>query len=231
MRTRPVSHLDMTLEGVLPPDPSFRPDMSVPIARSIPHSGLSGKRAKAIARLSERIDIVIDDLSSQGKFVADRQVRGILLELIQHLPHGVTIRPRDVQSWEDYSKLHGRIVELIKTFCFLSPITSLFELEQAILHAEKKESFEVLRIGPLIKHPLVKDYFRPHSDLREIPEITGGKLRKYLSDFLSRSKGQKRTLEEFLEFICKCESAESISHLCIRISSFPLAISVSPCSL
>ena len=231
---KPTEVQRFPVEGaVLPADIAFRPEMSTQLARvqSIV-APTSSKRTEIMKQLNDRLEVLIDDLSSQDKFVPEQQILYILeSDLLrpanQKRSFQIPVKPRDLTIWENYSKLHGRVAELIKIFCLLSPITSLFELEQAILVTEKKESFSELRIGPLAKHPLVQSFFRPHSEVREVPEMTSYKLRKHLADFLSRARGQKQKLDDFLAFLCKQESVESPNHLCVRIGSFPLAISVS----
>ena len=218
-------------ECLLPSHELFRPELSgppIPASRLSTCSKISQDPLEAI---NLKLEEIVEELSSKGIFVPVDYVRNIMRDIIQQENarrfHRINCH-HDVRFMEEYSKAHGRVEELIKTFCVYNPITMLYELKQALIFCEKVQSFEELRMGPLHKHPKVKDLFRPPESLAEIPKITRHKLRKYLVNYLSkRHHGKKSNLVGFLEFVQAREFAESISHLCIRITSFPLAIQVS----
>ena len=175
----------------------------------------------------------MDDLASSGKFVPESEVKRYADDLVyQCRRSNCFINFRDITVLSKYSMTHGRISELIKIFCWMSPITSLHELERALLSSENIARFEDLRMGPLIKHPLVLKFFQPPTDLQSIPEISAHQIQKTLMKFLDKFRhkpGQKQSLEEFLEFFSRQTSVQSPHHLCIRITSFPLAIQVATC--
>ena len=207
-----------------PCHPRFRPNMEVP---SLPMSPLKAKRTKMDKQwVNSTLQAMIEELSLNGKFLPTYKVWDLLQNLLRQ--SGRAISSRDIPAWSEFSKTHGRVEELIKVFCRMSPITSLYELEQAIMSTESVENYEALHLGPLLRHPLVQDFFKPPRDLESIPDITSFKIYKHLSDFInkrSRRDGQQ-SLEEFLEYMQKKEMQESVYHLCVRITSFPLAIQV-----
>ena len=233
-------------ETYLPRHPIFRHDMPIPKSHvNIVNPSFHDRRRqvenkeRVVEKINNKVEQIIDDLANQGKFVPDCEVKRLLTDLLIHANRGRMhldrVLPRDITAWEQYSKVHGRVEELIKVFCWLSPITSLYELERAILTTEKIETggFEALRVGPLLKHPKVKDLFKPPHDLENVPEITAYQIQKHLMHFLSktprREGRQKHSIEDFLQFVCVKEGVESPEYLCIRITSFPLAIQVTHC--
>ena len=200
--------------------------------------GRSLSKSEAVKKIDTTLDSIIDDLASTRKFVPEGTVKQFLEKLLyQSRQSGYIIPMREIKAWEEYNKTHSRIAELIKIFCWMSPITTLHELERALVSVESISQFEDLRMGPLIKHPLVAKFFQPPSDLQEIPQITAYQIQKTLSKFLDKMRGVERrtghrhSQEDFLEFFTKAESKPSPLHLCVRITSFALAIQVRPCVL
>ena len=188
-------------------------------------------KSEAVKKIETKLDSIIDDLASTRKFVPEGTVKQFLDKLLYQSRHSGYITMREIKVWENYNKTHSRIAELIKIFCWMSPITTLHELERALVSVESISQFEDLRMGPLIKHPLVAKFFQPPSDLQEIPQITAYQIQKVLFKFLDKTRGAARSghrhsQEEFLEFFTKAESKPSPLHLCVRITSFPLAIQV-----
>ena len=185
-----------------------------------------------VKKINDRLDAIIDDLASTGKFVPDHVVKNFKDGLIWDARRArYNFSDRDIVVMEKFSKTHGRIAELIKMFCWMSPITTLYELEKALVSTERVTTFAELRIGPLLKHPAVAKFFQPPPDLREIPEITAHAIQKMLMKFLDKTRrvagrGEKHSVQDFLDFFAKALSKPSPLHLCVRITSFPLAIQV-----
>lgn len=213
----------------------FRPDMEVPnLPKSVPSQMKGGKKDQQWVNTT--LEAMIEELSSKGKFLSDSIVRDLLQDLLRqanrgNAPGSRIITVRDIKVWTDFSKVHGRVQELIKIFCRMTPITSLYELEQAIISTENVENYEALHLGPLLKHPLAQDFFKPPNDLESIPKVSSFKIYKHLLDFISKSsrRDERKSLEEFLEYMQRKEMLESVYHLCVRITSFPLAIQVCKC--
>ena len=227
-------------EVLLPSHPNFHPRM-VPPSSSLSTAILSftDKKGRPIStseaakKINSRLDAMIDDLASAGKFIPESVVKDFANRLLQQCRYArCVVGFRDLRVFEDYGKRHGRVAELIKIFCWMSPITTVHELERALVSVESVTRFEDMRIGPLIKHPLVAKFFQPPSDLQEVPEITAHQIQKTLFKFLDKTRraagrGEKHSMEDFLQFFAKNESKPSPHHLCVRITSFPLAIQVS----
>ena len=232
----PNPQTEVEAETLLPSHELFRPELSrqpMPASKlSTSSKRRSDKSQDPLEAINSKLEEIVEELSSKGKFVPVDYVRNIMKDVVQQenarRSYHSRINWRDVKFMENYSKVHGRVEELIKIFCLFNSNTTLYELEQALILTENVPSFEELHMGPLYKHPKVRDLFKPPENLTEIPKITGFMLRKHLMNFLTRRhKGTKSSLEDFLEFVRAKEFAESIFHLCIRVSSFPLAIQVS----
>lgn len=237
----PHPNLALWQETILPSHSKFRPNMPVP---QIPPGAtelsspkkkrgavVSDTKQKVIQKINAKVEELIGDLSSQGKFLQPDIVRKLVLEMInkENRSRHDRIVLWDITAMADYSKVHGRIEELIKVFCWFSPVTSLHELEQAIIESEKVDTYEALHLGPITKHPKVIDLFKLQeaASLDTVPDISAYKIQNYLMKFLSkRKRSEKYSLEDFLEYVREREFAESVYHLCIRITSFPLAIQV-----
>ena len=231
-------------ETFLPSHMMFRPDLippNVPAGTlTLPgltkKSGAKDSKEKHIAKVNSKVEEIVEELSSKSKYLPLEVINDVTKDLVakanRDMPYNDRIHWRSIKAQEHYSKIHGRVEELIKVFCWFNPVTSLYELERALVVTENVESYEALHLGPLLKHPRVKDLFKPPDDLEIIPEMTAFKIQKHLMAFLTKTKrGSKHSLEDFLEFLRTKEFQESINHLCIRISSFPLALQVSPCGL
>ena len=211
-----------------PCHPRFRPDMEGP---NLPVAPLKTKRNKKMDKqwVNSTLEAMIEDLSLSGKFLPTYKVWDLLQSLLRQAHQsGRAISFKEIPAWSEFSKAHGRIEELIKVFCRMSPVTSLYELEQAIVSTEGVDNYEALHLGPLLRHPLVQNFFKPPTDLESIPNITSFKMYKHLSEFVNKrsNRSERQSLEEFLEFMQKRERLESVYHLCVRITSFPLAVQV-----
>ena len=219
---------------LLPSHELFRPELSrPPMQSSMLSISTSSKRRtrNPLEAINSKLEEILEELSSKGEFVPLDHVQKIMKDIVKQENDKRSSSSRiswgNVKVTVEYSKLHGRVENLIKVFCLFNPFTTLYELEQAIILTENVQSYEELHMGHLHKHPKVIDLFQLPQNLQDIPQISEFKLRKYLMDFLSKNYRRKPTLEDFIEWVRDKEFAESNYHLCIRISSFGLAIRVS----
>lgn len=199
---------------------SYRPP---PQERKRKKHGLT--KPQEVERINAKVEEIIEDLSSKGKFLPAEAIRKVMLGLVQAASNQINFR--EIEAYSRFSMLHGRVEELIKVYCMFTPVTSLHELGIALAFAEKVSSYEELHLGPLLKHPRAKDYFKPPDDVESPPEITVHKLHCHLTKLIDKNKrGVKLSIEDFLEFVRKKEDALSVECLCVRIQSFPLLIQV-----
>ena len=227
-------------ELVPPAHPSFYPTMTPATSDLSMRLTFTDARGRpdnpkvAADKINTRLNAIIDDLGAKGKFVPAPVVKDFKDKLLKQCYHArCSVNSRDIRAFDEYSKAHGRIEQLIRIFCWMSPITTLYELEKSLVSSEKVTTFQELRMGPLIKHPLVTKFFQPPHYLQEIPEITAHQIQKTLMKFLDKTRkkaatrGDRHSVEDFLEFFAKSLSKTSPLDLCVRITSFPLAIQVS----
>ena len=194
----------------------------------------SFKRKETKVHLLEMIETYlksfVDYLSCQGKhfplLVLEEQARDIISNARRQ--SNIRVDIKEVPFVNNFDRLYKRIGEFIRVFCWHSPITTLFELQRTLCEFEKVKEFGELKMGPLVKHPEVIRMFKVPEDIDSVPEITAYDIHHRLMRFISKKKkGQRPDLEDFMEFLVNEFSVSSSHHLCVRISSFPLACSVS----
>jgi len=235
MESFPNDGVDPSRESTLPVHAAFRPEMKReepnPSVGKIALGKQQVSREGIIERVSSEVEDMVKKLSGKGKFVPESVVVNVTNDLLRktHVPRGSRqIRWYEINFSNDFSKLHGRTKELVQVYCQFTPITTLHDLQSAIAQVEKVDDYEDLCMGPIVKHPVVKDLFKPPDDVCKPPEITLFQLYKYVMKMTERMRNRDRkfSLEDYLEFVRAKEGLESIQHLCIRIRSFPLLLQV-----
>ena len=167
--------------------------------------------------------------SKQGKhlpvFVVNEEVKSICSNASKQV--GRQIDFKSIKFGNEFDKLQKRLNEFIRTFCWNCPITSLFELQRTLCEFEKVADFKEFKVGPIVKHPEVIRFFKVPKDVLTVPEITAYDIHTCLTDYISKFKSRANDVEEFMTYMADKFSVSSPLHLCVRISSFPLACSVS----
>ena len=230
----PNSDIPLREETFLPALPSVRKDMEVPKSSSqlrFPSFSKLETKQQAQEKLEVYLQNYIAHLSQQRKHLPADVVVAFTRQSISRVN---SILGRQLLNWtniqcvSNFSKCYGRVSEFIRCFCWNTTITSLFELQKAIVILEECTSFDDLQMGPILTHPLVKDFFKPPADVISVPEITGYDIQTQLATFIYKhKKGTKYNLPDFLNYFAEQQSVSDPDHLCIRISSFPLALTVS----
>jgi len=98
-------------------------------------------------------------------------------------------------------------------------ITTLYDLEVAILRNEGVEQFEELDLGPLVKHPLIIHYFSISPDVSEVFRITSVEIISFLAEYMDADKRRRVEIDEFLNFITEKKSIGTTEKLSVRIQS------------
>lgn len=221
----PNAHIPLAEESILPCHPLYLPNMAIPQSSSINYGLLHQKKKEVvIERITSITEQMIKELSSKGKFLPDFIIKKEVIILIQR-ETSVNIQYHDIIVAGEYSKRHGRIEQFIKVYCMFTPISTLHDLGIVLARMEGVNHYDDLLLGPLVKHPRIKDYFKPPEDIQYPPAITLYMLHNYLRDILTRSK-KKISFNEYLEYVCRKQNIDDKEHLCIRICSFPLMIQV-----
>ena len=119
----------------------------------------------------------------------------------------------------------------IQSFVKVRAIGTLHELHESLATLEGKTEFREHNLGPLVKQPLIYDFFKFPYDKEDsdIPPITTMDIIEVLRRFLSETDSwrKKVKLEDFMAHVMKFYNVESPYELGIRIESVGLGISVS----
>ena len=220
-----------------PSDESFLPAIPGHPRLEIPSPSPAVLPSRPTFKHQERESAVIEKLDDYTKsfiLCLSKQGKHLPLDLVTKELTNITksrrIHRSRIKSWDNFDKLHKRLDAFIRTFCWNCPFTSLFELERTINEFENVSSFDDLHIGPILKHPLIQDFFKVPDDIEIVPRITTYDILDAVHAFINRHKKGDNIwdkLEEFMVFLADKHSAESPQHLCVRISSYRLALSVS----
>ena len=105
-------------------------------------------------------------------------------------------------------------------------VSTLHELDRYLASLYSVKTYEDIKLGPLVKHRLVYDYFKfPHN--LDPPEITTLKVMKYLRQFMRKNGWMNKVdFSDFLEYLREQMSCESLYDLGIRIESIALMVKV-----
>lgn len=108
-------------------------------------------------------------------------------------------------------------------------IATLTELGQSMARLVDKKDFSDLKVGPLVKLPVVYDLFKAPSDDVVIQNITTMQVLKNLNKYLTKEDKwtSKVDLEKFIQFMCNEYGCTSGYELGVRVQSIGLGISVS----
>lgn len=116
----------------------------------------------------------------------------------------------------------------IQAFVVVRSVCTIHELDKhlASLFPEARSYLDI-KLGPLVKHPLVYEYFKFPAIL-EPPEITTLNVMRYLRQFMQKNGWLNIViLSEFLEYLREQLSCEKLYDLGIKIESIALIIKVS----
>ncbi|XP_078441765.1 histidine kinase-, DNA gyrase B-, and HSP90-like ATPase family protein [Wolffia australiana] len=119
--------------------------------------------------------------------------------------------------------IEGKVNAFIHCYIGVWRIASLHDLEIAICKNEGIEQFDALRLGPLLRHPLVSHYFSIPHDTNEVPKINVEEIISHLSFYLDKVK-QVVVPEEFLDFLADKYGVSCKEKLGVRIHSLGLHI-------
>ena len=104
----------------------------------------------------------------------------------------------------------------------------MHELDECLREfTQNRANFETLKLGPLVKLPLVYQFFKVPIDA-DICEITTFDVIEHLRNYLSANNlwTTKIELEKFLQYVMDKQGMSSPYELGLRISSPALAIQV-----
>uniref|UniRef100_A0A7N0SZS8 Protein NO VEIN C-terminal domain-containing protein n=1 Tax=Kalanchoe fedtschenkoi TaxID=63787 RepID=A0A7N0SZS8_KALFE len=189
-------------------------------------SGASGRRV-GIDRVDAAVARARRELVAAGESVSAWKVsEAALLHLQAQSWTSLGIQMQDVPSLNQLVAIEGKINSFINCFVGVRRITSLYDLEVAICESEGVGRFDELELGPLVRHPLVVQYFSVRSDVTDIHKISTEEILVSLSKYMEAHWNQKIEVSEFMDFLAEKQSVTSREKLCIRIQNLGMHISV-----
>lgn len=173
----------------------------------------------------------IDRLVEAKEYVSIERIEKLILDYykveslqeigIRHLEH--------VKCINEHVRTQVRVNGYIQGFIRIRAIATLYELHENLReYAPDKQGFETLKLGPLVKQPMVYEYFKFPSDA----EIMGietkdvlDHLRQYLSD--ENLWMERIEMDGFMKHVASIYNVDTPFALGLRIKSMPLVVGVS----
>ncbi|KAK7400096.1 hypothetical protein VNO78_11296 [Psophocarpus tetragonolobus] len=203
-----------------PPPPPPPPSFPFPSTTQPPNPKL------AIDHADRAVASACRSLLAAGESVSAWKVsQDVLLTLQVDSWNSLGIKMQQVPSLHHLMFIEAKVNAFIHCFVGVRKITSMYDLEVAICQNEGVHSFEVLGLGPFLRHPLVIHYFSLHSDVTQVFKITSEEIIQLLSECLDASKRNKSIkVEQFLDFIAKKRSVKCKEWLGIRIQNLGMHV-------
>ena len=116
----------------------------------------------------------------------------------------------------------------VHAYVMSNSISTLYELNQSLAELGSKSDFEDVRLGPLLKQPVVYDMFKAPQGLPDVPHVTTIQILKHLENYMTEEDlwRKKVDLEKFMKYLSDEYSCSTPFELGVRIQSIGLAISV-----
>ncbi|KAI3934075.1 hypothetical protein MKW92_017256, partial [Papaver armeniacum] len=116
-------------------------------------------------------------------------------------------------------KTEARVNSFIHCFVLARKFTSVYDLEIAICKNEGIEKFEGLKLGPILNHPVVLQYFYVASDVKQVHKITSETIYTNFVEFVEYCEGKRKRVKKkkFLMFLARKEDVAHSGLLGVRI--------------
>ncbi|RID57113.1 hypothetical protein BRARA_F00515 [Brassica rapa] len=199
-----------------PPIPSFRPQIH----------GSSGN-VEAV-RIDNAVKETRRSLVAAGENVSSIRVSQSVLAQLQQQPdsqRSLGMQMQDVPSLRQLMTLEGKIYAFIHCFIGARGIVTLHDLEVAICRNEFVDCFDDLKLGPLLRHPLVLLYFPSISGCSGPVQITSEEIISFLDSYLSTYGMDDVKLDDFLDYVAEKKSVIGKEKLGVRIQSLRMYVS------
>lgn len=193
-----------------------------------PHRQLSGLD---LQHLNSRAQDCIDRLAANRKYVSVERIEALLLNdmRVSTLDELGLARIEQIPVVREHIRTMCKVNAYVQGFVKVRGIATLHELSLSMQeYVHNGQGFEQLKLGPLNQQPVVYDFFKFPSE-SEIPAITTAVILEDLREFLTQNNlwTSISRMEDFMTFMLKKRHLDDPYLLGIRISSLPLAISVS----
>ena len=182
---------------------------------------------------------IITNLAEANELVTVSRVVELLKQQFQVTNlRGLRVnRETDIPSINQLVRLQAKVNAFIQAFVKVRAICTLYELKECLAMVEApfdctdKLDYSSLELGPLVKQPLVWDFFKfpPTKDDSDIPKITTLDILENLRVYLQVNNmwRSKVKLEDFMEYLIKEYNVEGPWDLGVKINSLGLGIAVS----
>ncbi|KAJ8547079.1 hypothetical protein K7X08_010665 [Anisodus acutangulus] len=188
-------------------------------------SNIQGVIKEVIERVDKAVIKARKDLIEARKNVSAWKVsQAALVILNADSWDSLGCKVQEAPSLQSLMVTEGKINAFIHCFVGVQRITTLYDLEVAMCKNDGVEQFEELELGPLVKHPLIIQYFSINPDVSEVFRITSEEIMSFLSKFMDADISRKVQIDEFLNFITEKKSAGTRENLCVRIQSLGMYI-------
>ncbi|KAI3935471.1 hypothetical protein MKW98_027611, partial [Papaver atlanticum] len=216
----------------IPPQNPYIQNPSFPIRPNPPpfplkqqHPNTSAKPKETLERIESAVVMAHNTLLTTGETLSAWLVSQSALLILKVDSWGsLGFQMQQVPSLHRLMVIEGKINAFIHCFVGSWRIASLYDLSLAICKNEGIERFEDLRMGSLLRHPLVVHYFSVPVDTKEVHKITSQTVISYLADYIYSKNGRFVQAEGFLEFLAIKESVDVKEKLGVRIQSLKLHI-------
>ncbi|MCL7027725.1 hypothetical protein MKW94_028800 [Papaver nudicaule] len=209
-------------------NPTFpiRPNPPRPLQQQPPSTSAAASKPKeTLERIESAVVKAHHNLLTTGESVsAWSAAQSALLILKVDTWSSLGFQMQQIPSLHRLMVIEGKINAFIHCFVGSRRITSLYDLSLAICENESIERFEDLRLGPLLRHPLVAHYFSVPKDTKNVHKITSEEIISYLAQYMQSKNGKFIQAEAFLEFLAVNESVDAKEKLGVRIQSLKLHI-------
>ncbi|KAF8116207.1 hypothetical protein N665_0020s0060 [Sinapis alba] len=207
-----------------PQIPSFRPHQFTQSG----DSGWSSRRnVEDVVRIDKAVMETRRSLVAAGENVSSIRVSQSVLAQIQQpdSQRSLGMQMQDVPSLRQLMTLEGKIYAFIHCFIGARGIVTLHDLEVAICRNEYVACFDDLKLGPLLRHPLVLLYFPSISGSTGPVQITSEEIISFLDSYLSTYGMDDVKLDDFLDYVAEKKSVTGKEKLGVRIQSLRMYVS------
>eukprot|EP00741_Cyanophora_paradoxa_P006613 tig00001027_g6398.t1 len=166
---------------------------------------------------------VRDEIHAAGRYVSAADVIALVRQRLNvarfdDLRVG---RPHEIPALKELTELENKVFCFIQVFMNHHSIVTLFELDEELCAAEAVKTYSALRLGPLLKHPLVVKGFAPPPSLTAPPAITsadvGIALRAYQRQQRTGTDHRPVEVHEFVRWLAVQRRVADPLELCIKI--------------
>ncbi|KAK4489070.1 hypothetical protein RD792_004864 [Penstemon davidsonii] len=165
------------------------------------------------------------DLLSSNEYVSAWKVsQAVLLTVKAESWESLGFQMQQVPSLNRLLVKEGKISAFIHCFVAVRRISSLYDLEVEICEREGIRRYEELELGPLLRHPLVVQYFAVTSDVTEVYKIRTEEIISYLIEFMEIHTKKDVKVDTLMDFITKKQSVSRREKLCVRIQNLGIYI-------